>query len=207
MIQLNFEKTCGVTDWLANVVEFGDKYYDAIDFEGSPLQLRVHGGWAAMYLAAKREIRARWQALQAQHPEAATEVVGWSLGSGLAMLCAQDLNYNFGVRPYVYSFGSVRPFRSDRTNDAAMRRYLSGVCTACWNFADCNDVITYMPPFRGFQAIRRVELAEKKRNFFRLLNPWRYHTCYDKPALYEKIGGETQKTVDKQDLARYNSGA
>ena len=108
VIQLNFEKTTGFTDWFANVVEFSAKYYDAITFEEKPLQLRVHHGWGNMYKSIKREVRKKWQELHEAYPDAETEIVGWSLGSGLAILCCQDLHYNFGVRSHLFTYGSVR---------------------------------------------------------------------------------------------------
>lgn len=189
VIQLNFQKTFGFTDWFANVVEFPADYYDAIEFEGASLQLRVHRGWAEMYLAAKRVIRAKWQEYHRAYPTAETEIIGWSLGSGQAMLCAQDLNFNFGLRSHVFTYGSVKPFRGSKEDAEALERYLSTVCVECWNFADRNDVITYMPPFKRCTEISRVEVADKKRSFWRLLNPWRYHTHYDMDALYQQLGG------------------
>ena len=97
---------------------------DAIVFEDEPLQLRVHHGWGAMYRTIKKDIRQAWQDLKQAHPEADTEIIGWSLGSGQAILCCQDLNYNFGVKPHLFTFGSVRPFKSVPTNAQRMRRYL-----------------------------------------------------------------------------------
>ena len=185
VIQLNFQRTVGFSDWVANVGEFSVKYYDAIEFEGEPLQLRVHRGWGDMYLTIKREIRKQWQLLHEQYPDAETEILGWSLGSGQAILCCQDLNYNFGVRSHLFTYGSVRPFKSIRSNAVRMRKYLDSLCKECWNFADINDIVTYMPPFRGFQMIRRVNLGtDLRRTVLRLLNPYRFHTGYDQPALY-----------------------
>ena len=184
VIRVDFERTMGFTDWFANL-EFPADYYDAIEFEGKPLQLRVHRGWAEMYLAAKRTVRAEWLALHTEHPEAETEIVGWSLGSGQAMLCAQDLNYNYGLRARVFTFGSVKPFRCEKGGAEPLARYLRSVYRECRNFADVNDIITYMPPFRGCTDLRRTRVQSKKRSLFRLLNPWRYHTGYDDPGLYD----------------------
>ena len=185
-IEIHFEKTVGFTDWFANF-EYAAEYYDAIDFEGSSLQLRVHRGWAEMYLAVKRIIRAEWVRLHEAHPTAETEIIGWSLGSGQAILCAQDLNYNFGLRSRLYTFGSVKPFRAKGAEERErLDRYLTGLCAECRNFADINDIIGYMPPFRGCRDIRRVPLAFRERRFWRLMNPWRYHTCYDDPSLYRE---------------------
>ncbi len=187
-IQINFQCTDGFMDWITNVVEFSAKYYDAIDYKGQPLQLRVHHGWGDMYKAGKHDIRSQWQALHEEHPDAETEILGWSLGSGQAILCAQDLNYNFGVKPHLFTYGTVRPFKSVRSNAKRMKKYLGSLCKECWNFADVNDVITYLPPFRGFLMIKRVDLGTGlRRTFFRLMNPYRYHTVYDRAELYEGL--------------------
>ena len=188
VIQLNFQKTVGLVDWIANVLEFSSKYYDAIDFEGAPLQLRVHHGWGNMYRAIKHEIRDSWQDLHTRHPTAETEILGWSLGSGLACLCCQDLNFNFGLKPHVFTYGTVRPFKYVASNRERMERYLSGLFAECWNFADVNDIVTYMPPFRGFTMLRRVEVGNRlRRTLPRLLHPHRYHTTYDREDLYRDL--------------------
>ena len=188
VIQMHFQRTLDATDWFANIFEFSSRYYHAIEFEGEPLQLRVHHGWGNMYLAIKYEVREKWKELHDLHPDAATEILGWSLGSGIACLCCQDLNYNFGVKPYLYTFGSVRPFKYTLLNKERMRSYLATLCTDCENFADVNDLITYMPPFRGFTMIRRVNVGTgKKRTFFRMLNPLRYHVHYDRADLYTRF--------------------
>lgn len=185
VIQINFQRTVGFSDWFANVFESSAKYYDAIDFEGNKLQLRVHHGWGDMYRAIKWEIRNNWADLHELHPEAETEIIGWSLGSGIACLCAQDLNFNFGLKSYLYTYGSVRPFKAKRSNKVQMQRYMKTLCKRAFNFADVNDVITYMPPFRGFMMVERVDLGKNlRRTLPRLLDPYRYHTHYDRPELY-----------------------
>lgn len=188
VIQLNFQRTQGQIDWIANVFEFASRYYDAIEFEGEPLQIRVHHGWGNMYLAIKRQVREEWADLHEAHPDAATEILGWSLGSAVACLCCQDLNYNFGVKPYLYTFGSVRPFKCTPLNKKRMLRYFETLYTECANFADVNDLISYLPPFSGFTMIKRVDIGtDLKRSFFRLIHPMRYHIHYDQPELYRKI--------------------
>lgn len=184
VIQIHFQKTNGFSDWFANIFEFSGKYYDAFPFEGQPLTLNVHHGWGNMYKTIKRDIRSAWQALQEQHPGAETEIIGWSLGSGQAMLCCQDLNYNFGLRPYVYTFGSVRPFRAKKGEEQRLQRYLTGLYKDCRNFAAGNDIVTYMPPFKRFTMFHRANLDSTARTLLRLLNPWLYHTLYDRKELY-----------------------
>lgn len=199
VIQVNFQCTHGKIDWIANIFESSSRYYDAIEFEGARLQIRVHHGWGNMYLAVKRQVREEWSNLHEAHPEAVTEIVGWSLGSAIACLCCQDLNYNFGVKPYVYTFGSVRPFRSTLLNKKRMLRYLSTLYTECANFADVNDLISYLPPFIGFTMIRRVDIGtDHDFSFFRLIDPLRYHTHYDKPELYRKYAGNDADKPDNK---------
>jgi hypothetical protein len=78
-----------------------------------------------------------------------------------------------------------------------MLRYLSTLYTECANFADINDLISYMPPFRGFTMIHRVKVGtEYKRSFFRLIHPLRYHVHYDLPELYKKLTGKTAEEPD-----------
>lgn len=188
VIQMHFQRTLGAIDWIANVFEFASRYYTAIEFEGEPLQLRVHHGWGNMYLAAKTTVREDWLKFHEVYPDAATEIIGWSLGSGIACLCCQDLNYNFGVKPYLYTFGSVRPFKCTPLNKKRMRKYFATLYTECANFADVNDLISYLPPSRGFMMIRRVNVGtDLKRSFFRLIHPLRFHVHYDKPELYKDL--------------------
>ena len=188
VIQLNFQRTVGFSDWVANVGEFAVKYYDSIQFEGQQLQLRVHRGWGDMYLTIKREVRKQWYLLHQEHPEAETEIIGWSLGSGQAILCAQDLSFNYDIKPHLFTYGSVRPFKCVRENADLMKRYLASLCSECWNFADVNDIITYMPPFRSFLMINRVDVGTNyRRSIFRLVNPYRYHTGYDNAELYKEF--------------------
>ena len=197
VIQVNFQCTNGKVDWITNIFESSSRYYDAIDFEGEPLQIRVHHGWGNMYLAVKRQIRETWENLHEEHPDAFTEVIGWSLGSAVACLCCQDLNYNFGVKPYLYTFGSVRPFRYTPLNKKRMRRYFETLYTECANFSDINDLITYLPPFTGFTTIRRVNVGtDLKRSLVRLLQPRRYHIHYDQPELYRKYAGTPSEKPD-----------
>jgi len=184
VIQINFQRTMEATDWIANVVEFGSRYYSSIDFEGQKLQLRVHHGWGDMYKSIKGYVRELWSREHEAHPDAVTEIIGWSLGSGLAILCAQDLNYKFGLKPYLYTFGSVRPFRYTPRNKALMKRYMDSLCTVCLNFADINDIISYMPPFYGFTMPNRVDLALDQLRLRRILHPLKYHTDYDRAMLY-----------------------
>ena len=189
VIQINFEATNGKTDWLANLC-FVDKYYDTFTYNGKKLTLRVHNGWAAMYKAMKHEIRNRLKVLLLAHPEAQIEVIGWSLGSGQAQLCAQDIFYNFGRKVFLYTYGSVNPFKTNIFNRKRTRQYLNDCCLAVYNFSNVNDIVTYLPPrLFGFIKIKRCPVG-RPFVFWKLFNPGVYHTTYDNEDLYRKYNKE-----------------
>ena len=48
-----------------------------------------------------------------------------------------------------------------------------------------NDIVTYMPPFIGFFAMKPIKLG--KFNLFSLFNPKKWHTEYGEEYLYEKL--------------------
>ena len=186
VIQFNFQCSIGFSDWFVNVFESATNYYDAIDFEGKKLQLKVHHGWGNMYKSIKHELRDSWSALHEEHPTAETEIIGWSLGAGQAILCAQDLNYNYGLKPHLITFGSIKPFSADKKDLERMKKYLDTLCAECWNFAEVNDIVTYMPPFKEALMIRRVDIGTDDRSFLKISNPMFYHMRYDRRQLYSK---------------------
>ena len=110
VIQIHFEGTNDMPDWYTNLI-FQPKYYDSFMWENKKITLKVHKSWASMYKVMKYFVRKEVMELKEIHKDAHIEVIGWSLGSGQAMLCAQDLNYNFGIKSHLYTFGSVNLFK------------------------------------------------------------------------------------------------
>ena len=49
-------------------------------------------------------------------PKCVVEVIGFSLGSGQAQLCVQDLNYKLGIKSHLFTFGSVNCFKTNIFN-------------------------------------------------------------------------------------------
>lgn len=185
VIQINFEQTNGWKDWVVNFM-FTDKMYGKFEYVDvktnkiKKIQLRACKGWKNMWFAMKHQVRNNLNILLTEHNDADVEVVGWSLGSSLASFCAQDINYNFKIHPYLYTFGSVKPWRSlfvKRT-----REYLNQ-CSINKNFMHRNDIVTYMPPFAKFFASNPIKLGKFK--FFGLFNPNKWHTEYGEEYLYE----------------------
>jgi hypothetical protein len=186
-IQCFFEDTSGRSDWITNFT-FVDKYYDKFkDPEtGKWIQLRVHMGWARMYKVMKYEVREAVKNLLNKYPDAEVEIIGWSLGSGMAQLCAQDLNYNFGIKSHLFTYGSVNPFKVKLFTKRKIIKYLRNCCKEVYCFSHKSDIVTYMVPWIfGFRKIKRINLGKFK--FFGLFNPMVYHCEYWKEELYEKV--------------------
>lgn len=185
VIQVNFEQTHGWKDWIINLL-FPAKMYDEFkytDENGKEIQIQLKAckGWMQMYFVMKHQVREAVSNLLKKHPDAFVEVVGWSLGSSQAQYCAQDLNFNLGVKPYLYTYGSVKPWKGGNK----VKRYLKQTCSGIYNFMHKSDIVTYMPPFFGYFAMNPVKLG--KFGIFKIWNPQKWHTEYGEEYLYEKI--------------------
>ena len=78
-----------------------------------------------------------------------------------------------------------------------MHRYLDSICAECWNFANVNDIISYMPPFRGYSTIRHIEIgSDEARTVRHLMNPFVYHTSYDRADLYAAMKERMEKEAE-----------
>lgn len=183
IIQIHFQETNGREDWIDNLT-FPKKQYDTFEWNGKKITLYVHRGWGDMYLAIKHDIHVDFEACREAHKDEVKgyECVGWSLGSGQAMLAAQDLNWRYGIKPDVITFGSVKPFYY---TSKTTKEYLDSCYNRAMNFCHRSDVITYQPPFVGYNMFNRVDIGPF--GFFKLFDPYNYHTHYYLDELYEGI--------------------
>ena len=185
VIQVNFEQTHGTLDWIINLL-FKEKMYDKFTWENPKgkkvkIILKASKGWSKMYKAMKHDVKIAVKNILNKHPDAFIEIIGWSLGSSQAQYACQDINYHFGILPYVYTYGSVKPWRGGRKQ----KEYLKTTYKECYNFMHKKDIVTYMPPFIGFFAMNPIKLG--KFNLFSLFNPRKWHTEYGEEYLYEKL--------------------
>ena len=185
VIQVNFEQTHGTLDWIINLL-FKEKMYDKFTWENPKgkkvkIILKASKGWSKMYKAMKHDVKIAVKNILNKHPDAFIEIIGWSLGSSQAQYACQDINYHFGILPYIYTYGSVKPWKGGRKQ----KEYLKTTYKECYNFMHKKDIVTYMPPFIGFFAMNPIKLG--KFNPFSLFNPNKWHTEYGEEYLYEKI--------------------
>ena len=181
VIQCFFQQTNGKADWIINLL-FKEKLYDKFtySYKGKKrrIQLKAARGWSKMYKVIKHDVKEQVANLLIEHPDANIEILGWSLGSGLAQLATQDIDYHFTKKPYVYTTGSVKPWRGFRT-----RKYLRTTYEECYNFMHRSDIVTYMPPFIGYFALRPVKLG--KFSIKEIFNPGKWHCEYGEEYLYK----------------------
>lgn len=177
-IQVIFQQTDGKADWRVNFT-FPSKLYDKFTFDGKLIQLRVHRGWGNMWLACQETVRQKLLGFIKDYPEAQIEVFGWSLGSALAQLCAQDIYFKFGIKPYLYTYGSVKPFFGKVTH-----KFVKTCCKQVYNFYDHCDIVGYVVPLFGWRAINHCKVKLEPFCIIKLFKPFTYHTQYDAPELY-----------------------
>ena len=178
-IQIILQQTSDKTDWIANM-DFPAKIYDKFTFDGKLIQLKVHRGWGNMWLCCQREVRQGVKTLLEAHPDCFIEIFGWSLGSGLAQLAAEDVYFKFGIKPYVYTYGSVKPFYGKDTYN-----FVKTCCAEVYNFYDHCDIVGYMVPFFGWKAINHCKVKLEDFCLTKLFKPTIYHTQYHIPYQYE----------------------
>lgn len=183
VIQVYFKETSDKSEWRANF-EFGSKYYDRFEYEGKMIQLKTATGWGDMYSCVKHKVRNSIKELKGKYPEAEVEIIGWSLGSALAQLCCQDLYFNFGIKSYVFTYGSVKPWCHA---NKYVKNYLKECYKECYNFGDHNDIVTYMVCLPGYFKLNKIKLKQDRFSIFKLFNPYKYHTEYYKEDYYKEI--------------------
>lgn len=183
LYQIYFKETSSKSQWLSNF-NFPQKYYDSFQYAGKDIQLKAASGWSELYCALKWYIRNELSDLIKLHGKKEVEIIGWSLGSAIAQLCAQDLFFNYGIQSYVYTFGSVKPWYG---KDKDMKEYLAKCTKAVYNFYDWNDIVGYMVPLCGYFAMNHVKVKQDKFSIFRLFKPGKYHCEYWKADYYKEI--------------------
>ena len=178
-IQVILQQTTSISDWRVNL-DFPSKFYDKFTFDGRLIQLKIHRGWGNMWLVCQTAIRIEVAKLLQEHPNCYIEIFGWSLGSGLAQLAAEDIYFKFGIKPYLYTYGSVKPFFGKDTYN-----FVKACCAEVYNFYDHCDIVGYMVPLFGWRAINHCKVKLERFSPIKLFKPKTYHTNYDVLGQYK----------------------
>jgi len=189
-IQINFQGTVDWRDWISNFT-FPAAPYGVVDYnseltnEVEHIKMWVARGWMTMYKLGKHTIRDQINALLTEHPNCVIEVIGHSLGGAMSQLCAQDIYFNFNIKPILITFGSPNPWFGKQT-----LLYVSQAIDwdNSFQFDNVNDPVPRCPPLFGYKKIKPVEVGNEKFNFFKMIfkAPY-YHMQYGDPNIYNLI--------------------
>ena len=135
----------------------------------------VHDGFYQAFLSMNDDLES-FIAQFASHKIHTVHCIGHSLGGGLATLCAEYLEANTTLKPYLYTFGAPRvgmaPFATSLTNGLSNERMYRVYhrtdivpCVPFWPFMHAplgNDTVhDYFQPSAGsFPAFEMHEMAE-----------------------------------------------
>lgn len=173
-IILSFKESNSKRDWINNF-NFPIKPY-----KNQSTCLLVTRGWAKAYKTCNDEVMENLiKQLSNTDKDYHIEIIGWSYGGALAILACEDLYFRTGIKANVITFGAPKVSFGRKT-----RNYIfTECCNSVHQYANVNDVVTYLPPFPFYKHIMRINVGDKF-NLIKLCKPNIYHTIYGDKELY-----------------------
>lgn len=176
VIYLFFQPTRTKRDW-ENNFNFPVKVY-----KNQKSCIKASRGWGDAWKSCNDEIMEVTIKAVDQNPDYDFIISGWSLGGAMSVLAAEDFYYRTGKNPTLITFGSPKPCFGLKT-----AKYIKKCCNGkVLQYADRNDIVTYLPPFPGFSHVKRVTIGEKF-SIKKLLDPTIYHCIYGDADRYIKV--------------------
>ena len=154
------------------------KYDKAIRTEKHEVQYTIHID----------EVKKRIQRFL--HHDYEVIIAGWSHGGALSFIAVEDINFrtrsnkndpDTGLKPIVLTYGAPRVFSDD-----ASIEYVRSCVKLFVEISNYND-ITCRVPF-GYRRTSTCGCIGDKFNFFKLFNPFKYHSNYEEEETYRNIG-------------------
>lgn len=162
-----FQESNGKKDWKDNLnfLPISIKPY-----KNQETVLKVHRGFAREYKSGNDEVLASVKAAIESYPGHKIVVSGWSNGGAVALLCAEDIFFNFKIRPDLITFGAPKVCANKKT-----AAYVYSCIGKATEYCHKSDMVTTVPP--GFCHVAKYPLGEfSLKHFFQ---PKEYHTRYD----------------------------
>lgn len=158
IVYILFQETDGVSDWIQNL-SFTKRKYG---------KLKFHHGFYELYDLMRDDIIEYVKSI----PSNKTLVVsGWSQGAAIAQIAVQDIFYHTGRKSLLISFGAPMAIYGRKTRKACRESVIEA-----FEYCNKSDIVTYMPLFKNFYHIKRVNVG--KFNIIRLFKPKVWHTNY-----------------------------
>lgn len=167
-VYIVFQESVSKQDWKINF-DFPAKVYKN---QESPLI--VHRGYAKAWKSARDVILAEFEDEFINKIHYDVYVIGWSYGSSIALLCAEDIKYWYNVSCNVVTFGGAKICYGLRS-----RNYLRKCYESCFQYTNINDFVTWMIPLPFVYNVRKIRVGGRFK-FKEILNTVYNHTHYDK---------------------------
>lgn len=176
-IKLLFQESSSSRDWEINL-NFPAKVY-----KQQKSCLKAHRGFALAYKSANDKIMEELEGYMKVMDDYSVLIAGWSLGGALAVLAAEDFYFRFNKQAVLVTFGAPKVLFGSQS-----KFYLRDCISKCFQIANHNDLVTYLPPFPGYTHIclPKCWRVGEPLSFWKLLKPKIYHTNYDNPRIYQK---------------------
>ncbi len=140
-------------------------------------------GWGDAWRSCNDEIMEIVIRITNERPDYEFVICGHSLGGAMAILATEDFYYRTEEHPILVTFGAPKPCFGRKTTE-----YIKWCCdNQVYQYADRNDLVTFLPPFPGYKHIRKIKIG-KRFSFKKLFNPIVYHMIYGDEDLYKKAG-------------------
>lgn len=165
-IQLLFQESNGKRDWQNNF-NFPVKVY-----KNQVSCLMAHRGFGNAYKSANDEIMKELQEHIQKYPAFAVVIAGWSHGGALAVLAAEDFHFRFNRSATLITYGAPKVIFGKESY-----KYFKYCVPNCVQFANKNDIVTYMPPFPGYCHVNSVQCGESF-SLKKIVKPLVYHCNY-----------------------------
>lgn len=158
-IRLLFQGSVSKTDWRINL-QFPVKPYkrQTITWFGCK-------GWVKAYKSCNDIIMDAISKTINEYPKYIIEVSGHSLGGVMTIYAAEDINYRFGIKPEVITFGCPKCVFGSKT-----KKYIYNCFSSIIQYRNINDFVTYNPPLIGYKHINdnRLNIKFKLKELFNL---------------------------------------
>lgn len=173
-IYLMFEESDGKRDWQVNF-NFPVKPY-----KKQESVLYAATGWSNAYKSCNDEIQADVKKACDMFPDFKVVITGWSYGGAMAVLAAEDFYFRNKRKPELITFGAPKVLFGEKS-----KQYVAACCEPILQYANYNDIVSYLPPFPFYTHLEKVSIGEAF-NPIKLLNPKKYHTNYDDLNIYPR---------------------
>lgn len=171
-VYLLFQQSTSEEDWKVNF-DFPAEVY-----KNQESAIIAHRGYVNAWKEINDQVLTQfinWVAATGKKPY----IAGWSYGGAMAVLAAEDYFYRTTEKPELITFGAPKVLWGKKSRDYVR----TCITPESKQYAHVNDLVPRLPPFFGYTQIVIFYVGTGK-SFWKLFNPWKYHTMYGKAELY-----------------------